>query len=250
MSYVVELKFRKKGQVTTRELPEMDIPDILRPPGHLSGVDMTAYPVISVTAGRHGDEKAQEVFRRAGEKVTVLYEYSWRNGWGQGVFLPKDFNPGRLEFYQSARATAEKEKVAVKTSEDALARQIESAFPQVSTFSRSRWGGGGVEVKPAQETFADWAIIVQSWVEAEAAIRENEEEWSAWNRRALNLYTAEGLPNPGTGNIQIHPAPRHGTEKVGIKLRPADENRQWAIFARDEAGKWQDTGERCRSAPR
>jgi hypothetical protein len=216
----MEIKLRQKGQIVT-VVGFSSLPTELTPPAGIEGVDLTAYAVIYAGFGRHGVEKAKELHART--NVIVVYKYEWRNGYGEGVLLPTQFNPSKVLFYKSAKQK-EKEK------EEAIAIAIENLREEVSKITSDvkvclHYGHNGVVLSPNQETFSsDWNIYIKSLEEARTEIKKNLPLWKEWNDRVLSIFTFRGIENPGKGNIELvfrrYP---YGNERVGVSYYKKDD---------------------------
>lgn len=140
---MVEIKFRRKGEVVVENFEDRDVPESIKP-AKGNGVDLTAYSVIFASFGRHGDEKAKELHSRAPGAI-VLYKYEWRNGWGGGVLLPERFNSSRVRFYSVAEAEQEREKerLANEAEEQRVRRLEDHLFQAANRAADEKFGGTG-----------------------------------------------------------------------------------------------------------
>lgn len=232
----MEIKFRRKGEVKAiGGFPEESIPSEIRVPEGLEGIDLTGYPVIYATFGRHGHEKAKELHTRVPATI-VVYKYQWSNGLGEGVLLPDGFNPSRVRFYRSAAQEKAEAEEAKKKASEALREEVLRVIPRVSVSSNL---DGGVEVNPEQEAFSDWGIYAKSLEEVRVGVEKMWPVWRSWNERALEAYLRlSGRQNPGHGNIQVYPSPLHARKTVGVCYG----DRKWVIFEKQEEGVWAETG--------
>jgi hypothetical protein len=245
----MEVKMRRKGDVITMgEFPESSIPDIIRDlvPEGLEGIDLTGYSVISATFGKGGHNKAQELHAKA-PGVLVVYKYSWRNGWGEGILLPERFNPSRVKFYKTTAQLVEEEQKTQEAAMVELREQILKQIPKVRV-SFGELGNDYLMVRPDQEAFAtSWGVKANTLAQAEAGVEEMRPFWSEWNERALEAHRKhKGEGNPGRGNIQIHPNP-FNSNKVGMRFGLGGSD-QWLLFEKQADGRWVETGF-SRSAP-
>ncbi len=200
----MEIKLRRKGEVLTVEGFEIeDIPvEILEiMPEELEGIDLTAYPVIYTTPGRHGPEKAQALHERIPD-VFCVYSYDWANGYGQGVILPDNFNRSRVRFYKSAKQVKKEEDVAKKAQMQYLLEQIPRQVPNIivninqTTFS--------VSIRPDQEVYCwRWEKVVISVAEAKEFYDSSQATWSEWNQRILNAFAESGVAEVPKGWVEL-----------------------------------------------
>lgn len=234
----VEIRLRRKGKVETiGGFPESSIPEIIRPKNELEGIDLTGYPVILVIAGRHGDDRAKSVHSKA-PKTIVVYKYEWRNGWGEGVFLPEKFNPKKVRFYKTeSQLEEDKKEEAIKFCGE-LRKDVLAIIPEVNVLFCIYANYSGVEINPKQEAFSfDWEVRASTVEKAISEVEKVRPIWNEWNERALETYLrVSGKANPGTGNIQIHPSPTRA-DKVGVKI--GDE--KWIIFEKKD-DYWKEAG--------
>jgi len=252
----MEFKFRRKGEVVTMEVPLQkhilatdldfnssrrgDIPKNICPPEEFEGIDLTGYSVIYSTFGRHGHDLAQSLHESVPNCI-VLYQYNWRNGWGEGILLPENFNASKVKFYKS------KQQIKIETERKRLAQyqglyqEIKKAFPDYN-LSSDVINNEVVYIMPRQEAFSlgyGWRVRASSIEEALAGIDLKTPMWKEWNERALEVYLRlSGKPNPGNGNIDIHPSPFGNCKEIGVEL---DLNTsKWVWFHKQEDGSWKE----------
>lgn len=130
----MEIKFRRKGEVVLTTMADSDLPEALVN-ADLRGVDLTRFTVIAVS-GKKGNTRARaEALSREVPKAIILYSFSWSNGFGSGCFLPSNFDPKKLSFYETAQQLAEKaekaEKAKSRELNEKLAPLLETRFPDV-----------------------------------------------------------------------------------------------------------------------
>ncbi len=237
----MEIKLRRKGEIIMVDgFSSSSIPVSMKPPAGLEGIDLTGYPVVYATFGRHGDQKASELAARCAGAI-VVYKYEWRNGWGEGVLLPANFNPSRVRFYESAAQVKSSAEEAVKKQSFSLRETVDALG--MRAYARD---DGGVEYGPKQEAYcSEWMETGYSLEEVLKGVEARRSMWQEWNDRALSMYTRRGIENPGHGNIELifcHPKlPSRPYPKVfiGYYKREPDRmsQRAWiALELRD--GQW------------
>lgn len=241
----MEIKFRRKSEVVTVCFPEGSIPAAIFPRDGFEGIDLTAYTVIYAKFGRSGGRKARELHEKA-PRAIVVYEFDWRNGFGEGVLLPEEFNPNRVRFYKSAeQAGAEAEKKREQAAE-ALREEVIAAIQGVGV--RTYFDNGPVVfITPEQEVFANWSVRARSLEEALSGVEKMWPIWREWNERALEAFLRHsGKENPGNGNIELIPSPL-GSKRVGVCF---DFGKQrYAVFEKQDDGSWIETGTTSYGAP-
>jgi len=129
----MELKFRKKGKIITLRFGGF-IPSEMNAPESMD-IDLTGYSVIHACFGKHGDKKAKELHDRASQTI-VVYEYEWRNGWGEGIILPSPFDSRRVKFYKTEERKEREKK------EEELSKMIDvlqNEFPQYEFSPLRHW---------------------------------------------------------------------------------------------------------------
>lgn len=243
-----EVRFQFKGQVTCVSLGK-ELPCVLNDAAQgCDGVDLTSYPVIYVRGGRN-QKRAEEVAATTGQ--VVVYKFEWRQGWGEGVILPENFDPRRVKFYRTEAQELRQIQSSIPDQAAALKEAILKAVPGIKV-SADRLVSPGqtkacVSISPDQESGSVyWYVMVHSVEEAEEAVRERVALWKEWNTRALEVFARHGLPNPGKGGIQLHPGAtgreREGDE-IGVRLKEGLEEKDWVILQLQE-GDWVEVGTR------
>ncbi len=229
----MEIKIKRKGKIIKVDnFPESAVPAKIYPPDGFEGIDLTGYPIIF---SRIGQESAMKVHKRTG--VAVVYQFSRRNGWGEGVILPSNFNSGRTRFYKTDRQEKDDKARKMRIEAENLREEIKANIPEVKSCINTR--NGGVNIALKQETFSDWEQLVFSLEEAKASVEKMKPVWEEWNNRALEIYKKHGLKNPGNGNIQIFPSPIN-KRKTGISFWKEGDDK-WFLFKK-EGNVWEEEG--------
>ena len=236
----MELKLRRKGEfVLVDEFPRESVPKSMRAfiPENLDGIDFTAYSVIYITGGRHVPDKAKKMAVEA-PKVIIVYKYSWRNGWGEGIIIPEGFNPSQVRFYKTSAQAESEEKAKVRQGAKELQATVNESIQGVKAYGLT-YNEDGVEIMPIQEAFADWWVVAKTFVEAQEEVAKRMPLWKEWNVRAVEIYRRMAGQEPTEGSIQIYPSPtRVMGKRVGIRIRDGE----WVIFEKRDDGAWEETG--------
>jgi len=219
----MEIKFRRKGETVCIPFPYDKIPEGISVPEGFEGVDLTGYSVISVFGGKKVPARAEELHKQA-PRAIVLWSYNWTNGFGDGIYLPENFDPRRVKFYRTQNQEEElrqQEKLA-KLSD--LAQEIEGAIPdvwvRVNDFNHS------VEITPRQEAFNErwhvyWAHDVE---EAREGVARMRPLWDEVNALALRVYERRGLKaEMGSVRVKLHgyqavEHPEKGVNKINVEF--------------------------------
>ncbi|QQS20999.1 MAG: hypothetical protein IPL87_00365 [Candidatus Moraniibacteriota bacterium] len=221
------------------------MPEAILPKQGLEGIDLKGYTVIYAKFGRFGETEAKELHNKIPHAI-IIYEFQWRNGFGEGVILPENFNPGRVRFYKSAEqeeADAEKKR---EEEVEVLRERVMATIPGVSI--RAYFDDDSVVlVTLEQEVFSDWSVRAKSLQEAQEGVDRMRPIWEEWNTRGLEAFLRHsGKGNPGNGNIELIPSPL-GSKRVGVCY---DFGKQmYAVFEQQEDGSWKETGT-VRGAPK
>lgn len=229
----MEIKLRRKGEVITVDgFVGTNIPEEINVPEGLEGIDLTRYPVIYSVFGRHGREKAEALHAKA-PGAFLVYQYEWRNGWGQGILLPDRFNPSRVLFYKTAAQEEEERKTAAASLLKELRASIVKTIPDIRAFSDEEHGY--VVVTPEQLVRSDWSIQVKSLEDALSGVEAIRPLWEEWNVRASEAFARHFGQH--TNNIRIDPSPAKAS-KVWV-----NDGDRYIEFRLQEDGSWAEIGE-------
>lgn len=202
---MIEIKFNFKGEETVAKFYQMQFPKSIEVQKGFKGndgVDLTAYPVIYATFGRHGGDKAWELHLRTPECI-IVYAYEWTCGSGEGVILPENFDPSKLSFFKSSDQMAEEAEREEERIAQILCYEIKNEIRGVRvSIARHR---KAIEIGPAeQEVFCDdWATYASSVEEAKIEAEKMIPFWREWNERVLSVFQTLGYEKPEKGNTQI-----------------------------------------------
>ena len=203
----MKVRFRMKGQVKEVEIAE--VPSCLINP-QFEGIDLTKYPVIFVAGKRHTRERAEATFAEA-KTCIVVYTYSWVNGWGDGVLLPKNFDNSRVKYY---RTKEQLNKIREEYDEEFRknflkeAREVlnEDTYELRAMYFSKGDGSKELELKAymRMEVFCfEMTVYGKTVTEIQQEIERVRPQWEWWNNEGLRLYEELGIEIPIKGNIEL-----------------------------------------------
>jgi len=198
----VRVLFRYKGKNLEKDFLRKDnFPDFISFPPDKDGIDLTGYPVFWCRLGKGGREKAQRI-SLDNPRVIVIFQYSWRNGFGEGIIFPKKFNPCRIKFYESVEEKRRQNELARREELQRVCDRIELQVPV-----KASPGNGDLFIRIPSLVFGQKvpnSSYCSGEQEAIAYFHHNKSALCRLDAIAKVLLEERGLPIPSRpGNVEV-----------------------------------------------